>query len=91
MVEINTIQSLPLSLRRDTVAAIAATVAPGGSLFVRCYGRAADEPVDSRPWPVSRAELAVFEEEGLREVEFAEELSETNQTWWFRVVYERIF
>jgi len=91
VVEINTIQSLPLSLRDEAVAAIAATVAPGGSLFVRCYGRVADEPVDSRPWPVSRAELTVFEKEGLREVEFSEDVSETNQTHWFRVVYKRIF
>lgn len=91
VVEINTIQSLPLSLRHETVGAIAATVAPGGSLFVRCYGRVADEPVDVRPWPVSRAELAVFEEKGLREVAFSEEVSEKNQTHWFRVVYERIF
>jgi SAM-dependent methyltransferase len=91
VVEINTIQSLPLSLRRETVAAIAETVAPGGSLFVRCYGRVGGEPLDSRPWPVSRAELAAFEEEGLREVEFSDEFSEANQNHWFRVVYERIF
>jgi 2-polyprenyl-3-methyl-5-hydroxy-6-metoxy-1,4-benzoquinol methylase len=91
VVEINTIQSLPLSLRREAIMAIASTVAPGGSLFVRCYGRMAGEPVDSRPWPVSREELAVFEEEGLREVEFSGEVAETNQTRWFRVVYERIF
>jgi SAM-dependent methyltransferase len=91
VVEINTIQSLPLSLRRETVAAIAAPVAPGGSLFVRCYGRVDGAPVDSRPWPVSREELAVFEEEGLREAEFSDEVAETNQTHWFRLVYERIF
>ena len=91
VVEINTIQSLPLELRRDTVRAIAGTVAPGGALFVRCFGRATGEPAGSRPWPVSREELAVFEEEGLREAEFAEDLPEPTRHRCFRLTYERIF
>lgn len=92
VVEINTIQSLPLTHRRMTVEAIATTVAAGGALFVRCYGTTADDPpVDSRPWPVSRAELAVFEKTGLRETEFAEELTGADRVRWFRLVYERIF
>jgi 2-polyprenyl-3-methyl-5-hydroxy-6-metoxy-1,4-benzoquinol methylase len=91
VVEINTIQSLPLNLRDRAVRAIADTVAPGGALFVRCAGRADDEPVDSRPWPVSRKELAVFEQEGLRETEFAEDFPEPRRHRWFRQVYERIF
>jgi hypothetical protein len=40
---------------------------------------------------VSRAELAVFEEAGLREVEFDEEFSGPERTRWFRLTYERIF
>jgi len=91
VVEINTIQSLPLTHRRVTVEAIATTVAPDGALFVRCYGRTEDEPVDQRPWPVSRAELAVFEAAGLREVEFEEEFAGPERTRWFRLGYERIF
>lgn len=91
VVEINTIQSLPLSLRQEAISVIASMVAPGGSLFVRCTGRVSDEPVASRPWPVSREELAGFEEQGLRESEFSVEVSETNQVRWFRVAYERIF
>jgi SAM-dependent methyltransferase len=92
VVEINTIQSLPLTQRRMTVEAIATTVAPGGALFVRCYGTAeGDSPVDSRPWPVSRAELAVFEESGLREVEFAEEFAGADRVRWFHLGSERIF
>lgn len=91
VVEINTIQSLPLDLRDQTVRTIAGTVAPGGALFVRCFGRPDDEPVDSRPWPVSRKELAVFEQEGLREAEFAEDFPEPARRRCFRLVYERIF
>ncbi|TDV47111.1 class I SAM-dependent methyltransferase [Actinophytocola oryzae] len=91
VVEINTIQSLPLELRDEAVRAIAGTIAEGGALFVRCFGRAPDEPADSRPWPVSRAELAVFEQEGLREAEFAEDFPEPNRHRCFRLTYERIF
>jgi SAM-dependent methyltransferase len=90
VVEINTIQSLPLAVRERTVSAIASTVAPGGALFVRCVGRADDEPVGSRPWPVSREELAVLEQGGLRETEFAEDFSEPARRRWFQAVYERI-
>lgn len=91
VVEVNTIQSLPLHLRDAAVRAIAGTVAPGGALFVRCFGRADDEPAASRPWPVSREELAIFEQEGLREVEFAEDFPEPTSRRCFRLVYERIF
>ncbi|MFI7678764.1 class I SAM-dependent methyltransferase [Actinophytocola sp. NPDC049390] len=91
VVEINTIQSISPDLRDRTVRAIADTVAPGGALFVRCLGRADDESVASRPWPVSRKDLAVFEQEGLREAEFAEDFPEPGRHRWFRLAYERIF
>ena len=65
VVEIITIQSLPLELRERAVAAIGETVAPGGALYVWCLGRRDDEPVDNRPWPVSRADLRGFEAGGL--------------------------
>ncbi|GAB1508447.1 class I SAM-dependent methyltransferase [Actinophytocola sp. KF-1] len=91
VVEVNTIQSISPALRDRTVRAIADTVAPGGALFVRCAGRADDEPVDARPWPVSRKDLAAFERAGLREVEFAEDDPEPGRHRWFRAAYERIF
>ena len=91
VVEVNTIQSLPLSVRGDVIRAIAGTVAPGGALFVRCFGRAPGEPAESRPWPVSREELAGFTTAGLREAEFAEDYPEPTRHRCFRAVYERIF
>lgn len=87
VVELYTIQSLPLAKRRQVVSAIAAPVAPGGALFVRCFARADDEPVDVRPWPVSRAELAWFTEAGLSEVELREEL--VSDSRFFVGVYAR--
>jgi SAM-dependent methyltransferase len=70
VVEIITIQSLPLELRPRAVAAIADTVADGGTLYVWCLGREDDEPVDTRPWPVSRADLQGFEAAGLEQTGF---------------------
>ena len=70
VVEFNTIQSIELGRRRDVLAAIAATVAPRGLLFVRAALRPDGAPALTRPWPVSRAELADFAEVGLRAVSF---------------------
>ena len=67
VVEIRTIQSLPPDTRTAAVAAIAGALAPRGRLFVHCLARTEDEPVGTRPWPVSPSELAGFGAAGLRE------------------------
>jgi len=72
VVEIQTIQSLPLERRAAAVAAIAAQVGPGGTLYLRASGRDDDEPVHDRPWPVSRADLAGLESAGLRRTWFTD-------------------
>ena len=59
VVEIRTLQSLPLPQRADATVAIAATVAPGGRVFVRCLARDDREPPVCRPWPVAAASCAV--------------------------------
>ncbi|HEV7652255.1 MAG TPA: class I SAM-dependent methyltransferase [Actinophytocola sp.] len=89
VVELYTIQSLPLESRRRVVTVIAAPVATGGSLFVRCFARADDAPVGGRPWPVSRAELAWFTEEGLVEERLREEVVEATGTRFLVGVYTR--
>lgn len=88
VVEIQTIQSLPLSRRAAAIAAIAAAVAPGGELFVRAAARGDDEPVHDRPWPVSRAELAGFLAAGLVERSFVQ--VEDNGATWFHIGYARV-
>lgn len=65
VVEVQTVQSVPIPRHREAIAAIAATVAPGGRLFVRTAVRAEDEPAASIPWPLTPSELAWFEDEGL--------------------------
>jgi hypothetical protein len=87
VVEIRTLQSLPLDVRGPAVAAIARTVAPGGVVYVRCFGREPGHPAGRRPWPVSRDELAGFERAGLSVRSFAQEGPPGGRM--FTIVYER--
>jgi SAM-dependent methyltransferase len=89
VVEIRTLQSLPLTQRADATAAIAATVRPGGRVFVRCLARDDDEPALSRPWPVSPRELSGFAGAGLRETEFADQPATPPHGRFFTAVYSR--
>jgi SAM-dependent methyltransferase len=66
VVEIRTLQSLPIELRAQAAAAIAGTVAPGGLLWLFALGRDTHQSGETRPWPVTTEELAVLEAAGLR-------------------------
>ncbi len=89
VVEIRTLQSLPPPQRPAAATAIAATVRPGGRLFVCCLARDDDEPPVSRPWPVSRRELRGFTAAGLRETEFADQAAVPPHGRFFTAVYTR--
>ncbi|MGP0035990.1 MAG: class I SAM-dependent methyltransferase [Solirubrobacteraceae bacterium] len=89
VVEIRTLQSLPLDRREQAVKAIAATVAPGGEVFVRTAIREPDEPLTSRPWPLIRAELNAFIEAGLTEREAGEDPPGASRFQMFTAVYQR--
>ena len=89
VVEIRTLQSLPVQQRRGAARAIAGAVRPGGRVFVRCLARGKGEPVAARPWPVSRRELAAFTDAGLAELEFREEPAAAGRGRSFTVVYGR--
>lgn len=89
VVEVRTLQSLPLEQRAGAAAAIAATVRQGGVVWVRCLARADADPVSARPWPVSRSELSGFARAGLREVEFGEEQPTASRGRSFTVVFRR--
>ena len=89
VVEIRTLQSLPVNQREDAARAIASVVRAGGRLFVRCLARGDDERLTARPWPVSRGELKAFAEGGLAELEFREEKSPGGRARSFTVVYGR--
>jgi SAM-dependent methyltransferase len=64
--EAYTLQPLPESLRSTAIASVASLAAPGGTILVVTRGRDDDEPLpEPPPWPLSRAELSVFDHAGL--------------------------
>jgi SAM-dependent methyltransferase len=89
VVEIRTLQSLPLDERAEAAASIAATVAPGGRVFVHGLFRDDGEPAGSRPWPLSPGDLAAFTRAGLGETELAIEARNPNGKRAVTAVYSR--
>jgi SAM-dependent methyltransferase len=89
VVEIRTLQSLPPSRRREAARAIARTVEPGGQVFVRCAAREADEPLTSRPWPLTRRELQAFTGGGLVETQICDEPAAPGPARMFTAIYQR--
>lgn len=91
IVEVYTLQSLPdEALRARAAANLVRCLAPTGSLLVICRGREQHEDKGTMPWPLTRAELAIFRRLGLREVSF-EDLPHPDEPTvrLFRVEYAR--
>lgn len=89
VVEIRTLQSLPPSRRPEAAGAVAGTVEPGGQVFVRCAGRDPQDPLTSRPWPLTRTELEAFTRAGLIETQFSDEPPGSGRFRTFTAVYRR--
>jgi SAM-dependent methyltransferase len=90
VVEVNTLQSLPRRDRPAAIAAIAATVAGGGLLFVRCRTGGEYEPDGpERPWPVRRSELDRFTTAGLAQVDLIDSAPVPAAFPFLRAVYQR--
>ncbi len=88
VLEVYTIQPLPLELRRQTIDAIAAFVVDKGTLVVVTRGRDDDEETPELPWPLSRKDLSRFGENGLIETGFQEFWDEEDEQKRFVVVYK---
>jgi SAM-dependent methyltransferase len=69
VVEVRTLQSLPVPQRPRAAASVAAAVAPGGRVFLHGLARRDDEPPGRRPWPISPKDLTAFTTAGLTETE----------------------
>ncbi|MEO8274485.1 MAG: class I SAM-dependent methyltransferase [Chloroflexota bacterium] len=69
VLEVYTIQPLPLDMRPSVIDAIAAFVAEDGRLVVVTRGREDDEEPVDLPWALSRRDLARFSQNGLTQVE----------------------
>jgi SAM-dependent methyltransferase len=90
VLEIYTIQPLPLEMRPQVIDAVAAFVAENGRLVVVTRGREDDEEPDQMPWPLSRRDLKRFEENGLTQTDFVVmESEEEDEPPRFVVEYER--
>jgi SAM-dependent methyltransferase len=80
VVEVYTVQALPLELRRRAMRAVAELVAPGGRLLVVAHLRAdAVTRPSGPPWPLSRVECREFMAAGLVE-ESVEVLADPDET-----------
>ncbi|MBO9998502.1 MAG: class I SAM-dependent methyltransferase [Cyanobacteria bacterium SID2] len=66
--ESRTVQSLPLSFRRQTVDAVCQFVADEGTLLVIANRRNTEAEPDGPPWPLSDLEFKFFEDFGLTEI-----------------------
>jgi hypothetical protein len=67
VVESNTVQALPRSLRAVATASVASFLAPDGTLLV--LAAAVDSPSsEGPPWPLTPSEIAAFAVGGVREV-----------------------
>ncbi len=87
VLEIYTIQAIPIASHGQAIAHVASFVAPGGQLLVVCRGRDPQDDPGTMPWPLTGDELATFRQSGLREVSFEDIRDEDGRH--FRVVYER--
>lgn len=73
VVEIFTVQALPVSYRRQATHNVGALVAPGGTLIAIAAARAAardadDGEVHGPPWPLTRREIDAFAAYGIEPV-----------------------
>lgn len=90
VLEIYTIQPLPLEMRPQVIDAVAAFVAEGGSLIVVTRGREDDEEPNEMPWPLSRRDLSRFEQNGLMQTDFVVmDAEKENEPHRFVVEYTR--
>ena len=96
VLEIFTVQALPIDIRADVANAITRFVAPGGKLLVVCMGAGACVERTGPPWPLTRAETHFFQHNGLIETNFEVFMGgnkapvlHTAPTQW-RIEYQRI-
>jgi SAM-dependent methyltransferase len=72
VLEVYTIQPLPLEIREKVVDSIAQFVAENGKLALVTRGREDDEQPLELPWALSRKDLSRFEFNGLKQIYFEE-------------------
>jgi SAM-dependent methyltransferase len=89
VLEIYTIQPLPMEMRGQAIDSVASFVGPGGELVVVCRGRDDGEEIGQLPYPLSPQDLRGFENAGLAQVEFREVQDDLDDERRFVVHYKR--
>ncbi len=90
VLESYTLQVLPPNLRTDAVRCIASFVKPDGTLLVIARGREPNESEGKMPWPLTKDELSLFEDLGLKNLSFEDYMdSEDPPVRRFRATYRR--
>ena len=79
VLEVYTIQPLPMEMRPQVIDAIANFVAPDGKLLVVTRGREDDELPLELPWALSRKDLSRFEFNDLKQMYFEEMLGDEDE------------
>jgi SAM-dependent methyltransferase len=80
VLEVYTIQPLPLEMRPKVIDSIAGFVAPGGELVVVTRGREDDEEPVELPWALSRKDLSRFEANELTQTHFEIMMDDSEET-----------
>ena len=89
ILESYTLQSLPAQVRPQAIKTISQLLAPQGTLLVICRGRDAQEPVATIPFPLTQEELTYFEELGLKQVKFEDNIYQKKSlVRYFRIEYK---
>ena len=70
VLEVYTIQPLPMEMRERVIDSVAEFVAEDGELVVVTRGREDDEEPVQMPWPLSRQDLSRFEMHGFVQTDF---------------------
>ena len=89
VLEVYTIQPLPVELRSRAIDRVASFVAAKGKLVVVTRGREDDEELGELPWPLSPKELARFESHGLDRIDFRDIRDAESGQRRFVAVYRR--
>jgi SAM-dependent methyltransferase len=88
VVEIHTVQAMPMVLRDRAIAAIRDMVGAGGTLLAIAYSRPDHDTVPpGPPWPLSQLEVESFAAEGLLQTSLRHENGE--QWGWWVGVFQR--
>ncbi|MBX7053334.1 MAG: class I SAM-dependent methyltransferase [Pyrinomonadaceae bacterium] len=89
VLEIYTIQPLPLDWRPRVIDAISAFANRTGEIVVVTRGREDNVEPDELPWPMSRKDLSRFETNGFVQIDFVQMPGEDDEPPRFVVAYRR--